>query len=501
MQRLPVFLLALLFLTVGLAPIGVATTAEEPPASPTIDSSSTEPSDELGCVEEICHDDELTFETATELSDDELAVLVARTMARVQILRGETFDGDVPVEIQSRAAFQESSVANRSADETFNRWNDQVWKALFVVGKDDSSADAISGTVGQAVAGFYQPSENRIVLITADPDAPTVDEQTLFHEFVHALQDQRHDLTSPQFRGETQDEDLAVDGILEGEARYLEYRYQERCETDWQCFDRPSTAGGSGSSNPGVLFTLLQPYANGPAYVHEIIEAEGWDGLDDRFAEPPQTTREIIHRDPFEAGSIDSEQTATDGWDRYPDQGVDGAERVGEASIFVMFWYQAREYGADTIDHTAIGDTSHEYEQYSYVSEPSAGWVADQLIPYQRGDEDGYVWTIEFETTQDTAEFRRAYGAILDAHDATETEDGVYIVDGSFGGAYGVEADDTQVRIVHAPTEAGLFELRPSLEPTALDEGPSLVDDVPGFGIAAALAALFAVAVASRRRR
>ena len=517
MTRSLVFLLALLFLTVGFAPVGVAGIADTPSTdssvaaiSPSTDSpsaaispSTTETVDELGCVDGICHDDELEFETTTDLSEAELDALIARTMARVQILRGEEFTDRVPVEVQSREEFQAQNTVSASGDETFNRWNDQVWKALFVVGEDDSSADAIDGTVGDAVNGFYLPSQNRIVLITADPDSPTVDEQTLLHEFTHALQDQRHDLTSSQFRGETQDSDLAVDGVLEGEARLLEYQYQERCEADWECFDSPASGGGGGgASSLGVLFTLIQPYADGPAYIHEVVDAEGWEGVDDRFEEPPQTTREIIHRESVEPVSLDQTDESTNGWERYPEQGIDGAETVGEASLFVMLWHQAREYDAETIDPGAIRDTSHEYQQYNYVSEPSSGWVADELVAYQRDDEDGYVWTIAWETRHDTAEFRRAYGAILDAHNATETDDGVYLVDdGPFRGAYAVETDDTELTIVHAATEESLFELRPSLDPAALDAEPTVADDIPGFGMTAALAALFALLIAGRRVR
>lgn len=514
MTRPLVVLLTVLFLTVGFAPLGVAGAVDtKPTADVTQPGSSTvspstaaettaETGDKLGCVDGICHDDELDFETTTALSDAELDALVARTMARVEKLRGEQFTDSVPVEVQSRETFQESDIINTSNTETADRWNDQVWKALFVVGEDEPSADAIDSTVGEAVNGYYHPTETRIVLITDNPDSPTVDEETLLHEFVHALQDQRHDLTSSQFRGETQDRDLAVNGVFEGEARLLEYQYQARCGVDWACFDRPSTVGGGAASNLGVLFTLLQPYADGPAYVDEIIKSEGWDGVDDRFDEPPQTTREIIYREPVEAVSLDVTDEATDGWERYPDQGRNGAETAGEASMFVMLWYQAREYGAETVGTDAIHETTHEHQQYNYVSDPSSGWVADELIPYQRGDDDGYVWTIEWDTRQDTAEFRRAYGAILDAHDATETDDGVYVVDdGPFRGAYAVDTDGTQLTIVHASTEAGLFELRPSLDPASLDAWPILADDIPGFGVAAALAALFAFVIASRRVR
>ncbi len=510
MTRRLVCFLVILLCTAGVG-VGMGTTVahpDEPPTGQSADEQSvtTQPnlssSDDLDCVDGICHDDELDFEEPTNLADEELDELIARTMARVQYLRGEAFSDEVSVEIQSREAFRESSIATSSgSDEAFERWNDQVWKGLFVVGDDQRSGDAIDGTVGDAVNGFYVPGESQIVLITPSPDEPSVDEQTLLHEFAHALQDQRHDLTGSQFRGETQDADLAVDGVVEGEAVYLEYKYEERCASgEWSCFDDPATAGGaSGESNRGILYTMLQPYSDGPAYVHEIVESEGWDGVDDRMDEPPQTTTEIIHRQSVEPTSVESPPHPSEGWERYPDQGLDGAETVGEASIFVMFWFQASEYGADTVDPSIIGETSHTYEQFNYVSEPSDGWAGDELVPYQRGDDDGYVWTIEWETTDDVDEFTRAYGAILDAHDAIETDDGVYVIEnGSFSGAYAVETDDTQVRIVHAPTEDGLFELDASIDPTPIDRSP-LEDAVPGFGVAAAVAALLALALAGRR--
>ncbi len=505
-RRLVCFLVVLLC-TAGVG-VGVGVTAAHPdePTTPqptATESTQVSPNDEGGCIDGICHDDELDFEDSADLSEDQLDALVARTMARVEHLRGETFTDEVSVDIQSREEFRESDVAAPSrSDEAFERWNDQVWKGLFVVGDDERSGDAIDGTVGEAVNGFYMPGENRIVLITSSPDSPTVNEQTLLHEFAHALQDQRHDLTNSQFRGETQDADLAVDGIVEGEAVYLEYQYQERCESgEWSCFDDPRTPGGSsGDLNRGILFTMLQPYSDGPAYVHEIVEREGWSGVDDRMDEPPETTTEIIHREPTDSGSVESPPEPTEDWERYPDQGVDGAETVGEASIFVMFWYQASEYGADTVDPGILQETSHEYEQFNYVAEPSDGWAGDELVPYQRGDDDGYVWTIEWETTDDVGEFTRAYSAILEAQDATETDDGVYVIEnGSFSGAYAVETDDTQVRIVHAPTADGLFELDPSLDPTPVEQSP-VEDATPGFGVAATVAALLTLALAGRRR-
>jgi len=525
MTRFITLLFTLLLVTAGVAPAAAATSeAASPTTTPSTDvtslagSGSTERAtasqanpDTVGCVDGICHDDELGFDEPANLTDEQLDALVDRSMARVEELRGENFDESVPVEIRSRDEFRQSRFgSNTTTNDSFEQWNDGVWKALFVIGDDRRSGEVIDDTIGEAVGGFYRPSDGQIVIITATPESPTVNERTLVHELVHAMQDQNHDLTAPQYRGETQDADLAVDGVVEGEAGYIEALYEGRCESgEWTCFDDPLAGGGGNSGeiiNRGVLYLLLQPYSDGPAYIHEVKANEGWAGVDDRVVAPPTTTTAIIDRRSVEPTDLNVPDESTDGWQRYPNQGVDGAEVTGEASIYMMFWYQATIYGADTIDPASIRATTDEYDRFNYVSAPSDGWVADELYPYQRGDDGGYVWTLEWETPEDADEFRRAYSGILSAHDANRTESGAYVVsDGPFSGAYGVDANGTRITIVHAPTEAGLFELRPTLEPDTTDSGPDISRDgvagfgVAVFGVAATVAGLLAVAVMSRR--
>jgi len=328
----------------------LSTTASTPDVAGEPESDSP-----VGCVDGVCHDDELGFQEPTNLTDAELDALVDRSMARVEYLRGEQFESTVDVEVRSRESFRADSVlTNTTRTDSFQEWNDQVWEALFIVGENRRSADAIDSTVGAAVNGFYTPDGNRIVIISSTPDAPTISERTLIHELVHAFQHQRHDLTSQPYRTDTQDAGLAVDGVVEGEAGYLEARFEERCESgQWECLDEPlpvdsSSDADTPTGNQGVLLTLLQPYSDGPAYIHEVKSTEGWDGVDDRVASPPETTSTIIDRKPVETPPLDIADTATDGWERYSEEGVGGAETVGEASIYVMFWYQAAEYDADT---------------------------------------------------------------------------------------------------------------------------------------------------------
>ena len=559
---------AVLLLAVGA---GAGAAVETAPASPTGSAAihagaptSATPAEcdagagpELvGCWNGTHYEDAVAFDQADGLTQAELAALTDLTMAQVEHIRERPFRRDVPVETVTRSDFMNDSAAGGfgGSDPEFQRWNDQVWKALFVVGEAENTSDAIGGVYGSAVSGFYSPAQDRIVLVIPADEDPQIAPSTLAHELIHAMQDQYHDLSRPRYAGETQDGDLAINGIVEGEAVHVEERYTARCADNWTCPDPPASGGGGGSGadyNFGILQTILQPYGDGALYVRELVAADGWRAVNETMNDPPESTAEVIHRDPdYETRDIEFEDTATGGWETYPDQGVEGADTAGEASMFVMFWYQSYEYGYSIFDpsasvrenvqvHTQTDERLETRFTYNYAHPATAGWADDELYPYRNGDRDGYVWATEWQTTADATEFREAYLRMLTAHGGDEFTAGeVYEVpDGDFRGAYAVERTGTRVTITHAPAPDGVLDLRPNADlavPTTSDAdadgadtdgadadgadaddpdiesgddggddaGPDAGtgDGTPGFGVTAALVALLAVVALGARR-
>ena len=458
--------------------------AADAPVAETAAECETEADNELvGCWNGVYHAETLDIDQEDGLTERELETLTHRSMARVEYLRERPFETDVPVETVSREQFQSDGTGNASGQNRteFQRWNDQVWKALFVVGEDDSAARAIDTVFGGSVSGFYSPADDRIVLVVGENETLRVSESTLVHELDHAMQDQYHDLTGSEYVGATQDADLAVDGIVEGEAVYIEERYVDRCGANWSCLDEPESTGSADRPdfNFGILQTILQPYSDGPFYVETLLDDGGWDAVNATMNDPPSSTAEVIHRDPgYETREIAFDDTAEGGWETYADQGMNGSETAGEASMFVMFWYQAFEYEAATLEPTreasvnAHLDTDDELETraaYNYAHPATAGWAGDRLYPYRNDtngtERDGYVWVTEWQTPQDAAEFEETYLTMLASHDPVRRDDGVRdVATGDFRGSYGIERNGTRVTIVHAPEPTGVFELRPGLD-------------------------------------
>ena len=475
-RGLAALLLAALIVLAGCSapaiepPTASAPESGGPAAAPNEDFDDPD-GDVLGWEDGYWYNESVSVDQSDGLSDAELRAYVGRAMARVEYVRSKEFTQRVPVEVLSREEYRNQSGGSGSGEPSdYDRWNDQVWEALFVTGESESSGTAITDTRSAAVAGFYSSRDDEIKVITDTPASPTINNATLVHELVHALQDQHYDLTKPEYGGDTQDEQLAIDGLIEGDANYVERRYAQRCGGEWECVSTPETGGGGGGggsgSNLGILLTIFQPYSDGPVYISDRVDRGGWASVDAAFESPPASTEQVIHRTDEEPVPIRYRDRARNGWETFPEQGVEGADTLGEASIYVMLWYQAQRNGADTTDPRSISDVEGPYDIYNYESDPSAGWGNDRLYPYQQGSgssaEYGYVWVTEWDSEADAREFRRAYRAILDAQDAEQRAGDTYVIpDGEFEDAFRVTRSGTRVTIVNGPAVEDLDDIRP----------------------------------------
>jgi hypothetical protein len=197
--------------------------------------------------------------------------------------------------------------------------------------------------------------------------------------------------------------------------------------------------------------------------------------------------------------------------------------------MYVMFWYQARTAGAQTVSPRSVVQTSGPLDMYNYDAEPSAGWGNDRVFPYHKGSGEeaqyGYVWVTEWDSEQDAAQFHNAYRAILDAHSAESQGDNTYVIpNGDYADAFRIDREGTRVTIVNAPTADDLSDVRPAgasggasadtggdsdgdTEGTTASAGGdgesgSTGLEAPGFGpVTAVLALIAAVALAGMARR
>ncbi|MFB6126106.1 MAG: Hvo_1808 family surface protein [Halolamina sp.] len=443
MFRAPLVVAVVLVVAGCAAPLG------PPTAKPVVDNPDgrADPAgDPLGWEAGYWADDPLAVDQSDGLNATERRAFVARTMARVERVRGLEFKSYVPVEVVSREAFADRSDNDPSAARS--AWNNQRWEAALLVGESRNTTELFDELYGGTVLGYYSPGEDAIVVVS-DGETPTIDRTTLAHELLHALQDQHFGLAGG---GRTNDAGLAHDGLVEGDASYTETLYEERCEGgEWSCVPRPSdgAAGSLPNGSLGLYVSIFTPYAEGPNLVHRVRQRGGWEAVNAMYDDRPTTTEQLVHPDAYPeegAATVTVPDRSASSWSRFDLRR--STDRLGEATLFAMFWYQR------TVPREALREDVDPYDAYDYAANASDGWAGDRLVPYRNGNRTGYVWRLRWENASEAAAFADAYRrTLLLRLLAEEVRPGVYRVeDGPFADAFRVTVEGDTVTVVNAPT-------------------------------------------------
>jgi hypothetical protein len=233
----------------------------------------------------------------------------------VEAHRGLTFVHPVGVDFVAEATFVEEAKKSATGDEpagTSDVTDDPLWRALGLVSESFDHASAASDAA-TGIVGFYDPSSHRIRVRGVDLTAEA--RTTLVHELTHALQDQRFELDALWTKAHTNDAQLALRAVIEGDAVVVEDEYREQLsDADRSAIDAAEakvTDAPELGRVPLVIddeITFL--YGAGPAFVRAVEQLGGGRSRRDRlFAVPPASELEILYPDQFLAGVRITEPT------------------------------------------------------------------------------------------------------------------------------------------------------------------------------------------------
>lgn len=453
--------------------------------------------DRIGWENGYWYNETLAITTDDGLTDEELNAVVARAMARVEKTRNLEFEEEVPVRIIDREAYRNrTDQAFANATEAERHHHNTKYEALYMVNQSADALELLRANQGGSVVGFYSIAEKELVLVSDNPETLELDELTLAHELVHALQDQHFDLS--RYDRKTTETHNAVNGIIEGDANYVQNRYQDNCEEEaWGTCEIPDGARtGGGVAHIGLFVVSFQPYSDGPAFVDHIYQNHGWEGVNEVYDDPPASTEQVIHPRLYgvdEPADVSISDRSDDEWHVLELENSINYAEFGEAGIFSMFLYPgfASNQGTQIIPVSSFF-TNEELTPYNYESKYSAGWDGDKLLPYVKNDSEsvrdsGYVWKTVWDTSDDAREFNEGYRAMLEYHGAEETTDNTFIipVESGFTGAVHLERRENTVTIVKAPTVIEINSIRAgtTVDPSRLpsngeipDPGADLID-------------------------
>jgi len=198
----------------------------------------------------------------------------------------------------------------------------------------------------QQVAGLYDP-DDRTTYVLSDL-SPGEADLTLWHEIVHALQDQSFHVGDRQDALEDDgDRSLAYSAVCEGDATITSLALQTG--VGWAALEwllprdveslraTMMPVGGGEFGVPDALLEVLSfPYVEGVAFVRRHWDKGGFAAVDNLFRHPPESTEQVIH--PEKYGGADTPITVKFGEPEgaFPGRRVAYEDTLGE--FIVRVW-------------------------------------------------------------------------------------------------------------------------------------------------------------------
>ena len=425
--------------------------------------------DRLGWEGGYWHNESLSITESDGLNASEQSALVNRSMARVEYIRDLEFNTTVPVDVVSREQYQANSSSNYG--DSLRTFDNAKFEALFLIGESEDSISTQDSTLGASVLGYYSPAQDQIVIVS-DTETPTVSENTLGHELVHALQDQRFDLNST---ARTRDGVQGRNGLVEGDASAVDNAYAERCGVEWECLTPSSGGGGGGGdTHAGISFLYYFPYSDGAGFVSDLRDRGGWSAVNDAYADPPDGAREVITSEDYpewepqnvtlpEAPGSEWEQVRPSADRNRPDYGVVGPSGIASAMAYTLadsYNRSAVVTSTEVVNYDASGRVDST-DPYNYDLPATDGWEGGRMEVYENGNETAYVWRTVWTDEREAEEFAEAWGDVVEHWGGTRNANGTYVIDEAspFADAIAIHVEGDTVTVVNAPTEAELTEL------------------------------------------
>jgi hypothetical protein len=324
---------------------------------------------------------------ARETRDPEADARVAEALALVSRVRGLAVKRAVPGVRLDRSALR-AEMLRMLDDETPSEVLEGNSELLFALDTVPAGFDFKASVVRlytSELAGFYDPKKQRMVLMTdLGEDGESI---TLYHELVHALQDQHFNLTNAlDWQPDAGDTKGALHTLVEGDATAAMTDVFAAARGAPAVSIPPAALRLEGAlmqvtpnlrDVPGIITrSLIAPYADGLAFVNYMREHQGgWAGVDAAFRRAPVSTEQVLHPDRYLADEAVTEVPPIEvpaGFEpaRYRDV-------MGEQGLRILF---------------------EEWLPAPAAAEAASDWGGDRLAVFSAGDQRLVRWHLVFDT-------------------------------------------------------------------------------------------------------
>jgi hypothetical protein len=256
---------------------------------------------------------------------------------------------------------------------------------LFALGAVPASFDYRRGllqVLRAELLGFYEPHE-KTMFLGADLHAPELD-ATLWHELVHALQDQHYGLERLlTWSDDAGDWQGAVHALAEGDATsaMLDALFAERHlrapDLPARVLDLTSAlAAGSVPEVPPIIQrSVIAPYLDGLAFVNALRRRGGWHAVGLAWQRLPSSTEQILHLEKYDANEAPEALPAL----------------PPSASGPVLATY------SDVYGEQTLRILFEEWMPASVARAAASGWAGDRVTSFSDGQVTSVAWRVRYD--------------------------------------------------------------------------------------------------------
>jgi hypothetical protein len=341
--------------------------------------------------------------SASAQSEDELLAQLREIEQQVLAIRGLPAAEIGPPDLITRAELADE--LERIFEEEYppeDRERDEIaLRALGLLEEGQDIAELQLQLLGDQVLGFYDDVDRRMVIVT-DAGLDAEARMTYAHEYTHALQDAAFDFDSLETDAEGEDDrGLARTALIEGDASVTMLAWAFANLSPEELLE--VTTGGSVPDLTGIpswmAAQLEFPYIEGLSWASFLVEnpiSPDFAAIDEAFADPPDSTEQIIDADawvareaPAEVPDLDLAAALGDGWTEAD------STPIGQAMIAIILEF----HGVDRL--TAF--------------DAASGWGGDRAV-VATGPDGAFAlaWRLAWDEPTDATEFAGAYRGIVD---------------------------------------------------------------------------------------
>jgi hypothetical protein len=335
--------------------------------------------------------------------------LVRETSATVEQLRRLRFKRPVAVEVvdgaTARKHFEEDI---DDEDRERARHTRDAWVQIGLIAPETDLVKARLDQAENDVAGYYKSGSDTFRLLSHVSEREV--RAVMAHELTHALEDQHYDLLSVQKRATNADQAVAIRSVIEGSAMVTTLQIQRRQGGIGKAKEEAAQASQARAQRVRQAPTWLQmqvlmPYTLGFSF---LLRGKPWellfDGvriedIDKAYAEPPHSTREILHPEQY--------------WDS---RRRESARRVQLPDLTVVLgkgWSRTAEGSVGELGLTLMTGTElvtggfHMLLPTRWTTPGAAGTSGDYYHHYVNGEQKLTVMLTRWESVRDADEFQR----------------------------------------------------------------------------------------------